>query len=219
MAKRVGLLLSGCGVFDGSDLHEAVLALLALDRAGASAICTALDREQHHVVDHMTQEEMEAPRNALVESARLARGHVVDLSSLHAGELDALIIPGGFGAIKNLSDFAFKGPGAQADPQVKRILEEMLGQGKPMGAIGIAAAALVNALAHHGPHVTIGTDLGTAAAIEIMGGHHHPCDVDQIHVDNALKIVTTPGYLLGPNIGQVSRGIERLVEQILDLSH
>jgi enhancing lycopene biosynthesis protein 2 len=217
MGKRVGVLLSGCGVFDGTEIHEAVLTLLALDRAGAEIVCTAPDAQQLHVVNHISSEQMNETRNVLIESARIARGNIVDLKNLTAAQIDALIIPGGFGAAKNLSDFAVKGPQAEVHPEVQRILEQMLAAGKPVGALCIAPATLTRALGKHAPEVTIGTDAGTAAAIETMGGRHISCNVDQIHVDTRHKIVTTPAYMLGPGIKDVAVGIEKLVQQVLAL--
>jgi enhancing lycopene biosynthesis protein 2 len=217
MARRVGVLLSGCGVFDGAEIHEAVLTLLALDQAGADIICTAPDMDQLHVINHVTREAMDQKRNVLVESARIARGDIVDVMELKASDLDALILPGGFGAAKNLSDFAEKGPEATVHPQVKRLLVELHTAGKPIGAICIAPATLTRALAEHEPIVTIGTDTGTAAAIEAMGGRHQNCEVDRICVDQANKIVTTPAYMLGPGIKDIAMGIEKLVSRVLEL--
>ena len=219
MKKRVGVILSGCGVFDGTEIHEAVLTLLALDRSEAAAVCAAPDMEQLHVLNHMTQEEMDEKRNVLVESARISRGEIIDLKSLQADDIDALIIPGGFGAAKNLSDFAVKGPDATVHPEVQRILQQMAQAGKPIGAICIAPATLVRALSDRAPEVTIGTDPGTAAGIETMGGRHIACRVDQIHVDTINKIVTTPAYMLGQGIKDVAAGIEKLVQKVLSLIH
>ncbi len=215
MSKKVGVLLSGCGVFDGSEIHEAVITLLALDRAGAQIICTAPDVEQMHVVNHLTQEVTDEKRNVLVESARIARGEIRDLAGVTAADLDALIIPGGFGAAKNLSDFAVKGPEATVNPEVVRILKEMTAAGKPVGAICIAPATLTRALSDLSPEVTIGNDVGTAAAIEAMGGRHHTCSVDMICIDERHRIVTTPAYMLGPGIRDVAEGIEKLVDRIM----
>lgn len=218
MTKRVGVLLSGCGVFDGSEIHEAVLTLLYLNRAGARVVCTAPNCEQFHVINHMTQQVMTEKRNVLLESARIARGDIRDLREVTSTDVDALILPGGFGAAKNLSDFAIKGPEAQVHPEVLRLLQEMRASQKPIGAICIAPATLVKALASQPLHVTIGTDVGTAAAIESMGGIHHLCEVDQICVDTVHKIVTTPAYMLGPSIADVAEGIEKLVAKVLELS-
>lgn len=218
MAK-VGVLLSGCGVFDGAEIHEAVLTLLALDRAGAEIVCMAPNVEQAHVINHLTQEVTAEKRNVLVESARIARGEIKDLKDVQAGDLDALIMPGGFGAAKNLSDFAFKGPQATVHPEVKRLLTDLAAAGKPIGAICIAPATLTKALADRKPEVTIGTDAGTASAIEAMGGRHKSCSVDMIHLDAGNKLVSTPAYMLGPGIKEVAQGIEKLVARVVELAN
>ncbi|BBO66836.1 glyoxalase [Desulfosarcina alkanivorans] len=217
MAKKIGVLLSGCGVFDGAEIHEAVLTLLFLDRAGASIRCMAPDTDQLHVINHLTQQTSDERRNVLVESARIARGEIVDLSTVAADDIDALIIPGGFGAAKNLSDFAVNGPGAQVHPQVQRLLGEMVDRSKPIGAICIAPATVVCALSGRSPRVTIGNDVGTAAAIASMGGEHADCGVADICVDESNRIVTTPAYMLGPGIKDVATGIEKLVDKVLSL--
>lgn len=217
MAK-VGVLLSGCGVFDGTEIHEAVLTLLALDRAGVEIVCMAPNVEQAHVINHLTQEVTAEKRNVLVESARIARGEIKDLKDVQAGDLDALIMPGGFGAAKNLSDFAFKGPEATVHPEVKRLLNDLAAAGKPIGAICIAPATLTKALADRKPEVTIGTDAGTASAIEAMGGRHKSCSVDMIHLDAGNKLVSTPAYMLGPGIKDVALGIEKLVARVVALA-
>jgi enhancing lycopene biosynthesis protein 2 len=217
MAK-IGVLLSGCGVFDGAEIHESVLTLLALDRAGAEIICMAPDMDQYHVINHLTQEVMEEKRNVLVESARIARGEIKDLKEVNASDLEGLIIPGGFGAAKNLSDFAVKGPDASVNPEVKRLLEEMVEADKPVGALCIAPATLTRALSNKSPEVTIGDDEATATAIEAMGGKHQACTVDKIHFDNKNKIVTTPAYMLGPGIKDVAEGIQKLVDKVVELA-
>ena len=217
MVKKVGVLLSGCGVYDGAEIHESVLTLLALDRAGAEITCMAPDMEQLHVIDHYTQTESDERRNVLVESARIARGDIRNLADVGAAQMDALIIPGGFGAAKNLSDFALKGPDATVHPEVQRVIGDMLAAGKPVGALCIAPATLVRAVADRSPEVTIGNDSGTAAAIGQMGGVHVDCTVDQAHVDAKNKIVSTPAYMLGPGIKDVAVGIENLVKTVLAL--
>lgn len=215
---KIGVLLSGCGVFDGAEIHESVLTLLALDRAGAGVICMAPDIDQYHVINHLTQEVTDEKRNVLVESARIARGEIKDLKEVSADNLDGLIVPGGFGAAKNLSDFALKGSDASVNPEVKGILEEMAAAGKPIGAICIAPATLTKALSEKKPEVTIGNDTDTASAIENMGGQHKTCSVDMIHLDKNNNIVTTPAYMLGPGIKEVAEGIEKLVAKVLDLA-
>ena len=215
---RIGVLLSGCGVFDGAEIHEAVLTMLALDRAGTEIVCMAPNVEQHHVVNHLTQEEMDEKRNVLVESARIARGEIKDLTDVQAADLDGLILPGGFGAAKNLSDFAFKGTDSTVHPEVKRILEEMSVATKPIGSIIISPAPLAKALSDKNPEVTIGNDQSTAEAIEAMGGRHQTCTVDMIHVDARNRVVSTPAYMLGPSIKDVAVGIEKLVDKVVELA-
>jgi enhancing lycopene biosynthesis protein 2 len=218
MLERIGVLLSGCGVFDGSEIHEAVLTLLALDRAGAEAVCLAPDMEQYHVINHLTREVAEEKRNVLVESARIARGRIRNLEEVGVDELDGLILPGGFGAAKNLSDFALKGKEATVHPDVARLLREMVDKGKPVGAICIAPATVAAALPDREPEVTIGSDEGTALAIEGMGGRHQACTVDIIHYDEKNRIVSTPAYMLGKSIKEVAEGIEKLVARVVELA-
>jgi enhancing lycopene biosynthesis protein 2 len=217
MTKRVGVLLSGCGVFDGSEIHEAVLTMLFLDQAGVDIVCTAPNIDHIHILNHLSNEEMNENRNVLIESARIARGDIIDLKDLNVQTIDALIIPGGFGAAKNLSNFAIAGPDAAVHPEVARILEQMAAAEKPIGALCIAPATVTKALGAHKPDITIGTDLGTAEAIEIMGGKHHQCNVEDICVDEKNKIVTTPAYMLGPGIKDIAVGIEKLVKKVLTL--
>jgi enhancing lycopene biosynthesis protein 2 len=218
MAKKIGVLLSGCGVFDGAEIHEAVLTLLFLDRAGAAALCMAPNVDQLHVINHLTQQVADEQRNVLVESARIARGEIQDVASVSAADIDALIIPGGFGAAKNLSDFAVKGPEAHVHPHVQRLLEDIMDHSKPIGALCIAPATLVRAVSNRSPRVTIGNDAGTASAIESMGGEHRICSVADICVDEKNRIVTTPAYMLGPGIKDVATGIEKLVTKVLSLT-
>lgn len=217
MKKKVGVLLSGCGVFDGAEIHEAVLTLLFLDRQGAEILCMAPDIPQAHVVNHLTQEEMKETRNVLLESARIARGEIKNLKDVKSADLDALIIPGGFGAAKNLSEFAFKGPGGAVDADVKRLLDEMLSDGKPIGAICIAPATIGMALKDRSPTLTVGMHEETVQALESMGVKHKTCMVNDIVCDEENRIVTTPAYMLGQGIKDVAQGIEKLVNTIVSM--
>lgn len=213
--KRIGVVLSGCGPFDGAEIHEAVITLLALDRNGAEAVCMAPDIEQHHVINHLNESISVEKRNVLVESARIARGNIKNIKQVSAAEIDGLILPGGFGAAKNLSNFAFKGKEADVNPDVAKIVRDMVDENKPVGAICISPAILTKILEDKTPEVTIGNDFGTIETIENIGGIHHVCSVDQIHIDRKLNIITTPAYMLGPGIKEVAAGIERLVEAVL----
>lgn len=218
MSARVGVVLSGCGFQDGAEIHESVLTLLALDRAGCEIRCYAPDVAQARVVNHFTGEETRETRNVLVESARIARGAIEDLSKANADDLDALILPGGFGAALNLSDFATQGADATVNPDLAALLKEVHAQGKPIGAICIAPGVVAATLRGEGPTLTIGNDPGTAAAIQACGASHEECPVEAFVVDRDQKIVTTPAYMLGPSIRHVAEGIERCVNEVLALA-
>lgn len=216
MKPRVGVVLSGCGVYDGAEVHESVLTLLALDRAGAEAVCLAPDTPQKHVVNHLTGQPAEGEsRNVLVEAARIARGKVKGLAGFDAGTLDALVLPGGFGAAKNLCDFAFRGADCDVNPEVARVVRAVHAAGRPVGAVCIAPVILAKLLGAEKPRLTIGTDPGTAAAIGKMGGEHVSCGGGKAVVDEERRLVTTPAYMLDSPISEVSTGIEKLVAELL----
>jgi enhancing lycopene biosynthesis protein 2 len=215
--KKIGLVLSGCGVRDGSEIHEAVLALLAIDRNGAEAVCMAPDMELSEV-NHLTMKETGAKRNVLVESARIARGTIRNIKDVRAADLDAIILPGGFGAVTNLCDFAAKGADAAIQPDVARLVREMAAAKKPIGAICIAPALIATLLGkEYAPSVTIGSDAGTAAAINQTGSKHVDCPVTEFVLDKEHKIVSTPAYMLATRISESATGIEKTVQAVLDL--
>jgi len=218
MAK-VGVILSGCGVYDGSEIHEAVITLLALDRAGAEAVCMAPDIDQMHVVNHLTGAVAEGEtRNVLVESARIARGKIVDIKEVTVADYDALLLPGGFGAAKNLCDFAVKGADCAVNPEVARLLNETVKAGKPLGAVCIAPALLAKVLGtEYAPSLTIGSDTGTAAAVQSMGATHIVCPVREAVIDREHKIVTSPAYMLAGRISEAADGIEETVRILLSM--
>ena len=216
---RVGVILSGCGFKDGAEIHESVLTLLALDRAGVETVCFAPDIAQAKVVNHLTGEDADETRNVLVESARIARGEISDVKQADAATLDALILPGGFGAAMNLCDFAMKGPEADVDEDVAALVRAVHAAGKPIGAICIAPALIAKVLGGDGsPTLTIGNDAGTAAALEACGADHEACPVEAFVVDADARIVTTPAYMLGPTIKYVAEGIEQCVAEVLKLA-
>ncbi|WP_347169880.1 isoprenoid biosynthesis glyoxalase ElbB [Pseudomonas salmasensis] len=218
MSKKIAVILSGCGVYDGAEIHESVITLLRLDQRGAQVECFAPDVAQLHVINHLTGEEMPESRNVLVESARIARGAVKDIGQANAADFDALIVPGGFGAAKNLSNFAVEGAGCSINPQVLALAEAFAEAGKPVGLICISPALAAKI---YGPGVTctIGNDAETAAALDKMGATHVECTVEDIVEDPARKLVSTPAYMLGKNISEVASGINKLVDRVLELTH
>lgn len=213
MPITVGVILSGCGFRDGAEIHEAVLTLLALDRMGVKARCMAPDIEQAKVVNHLTGKDAKETRNVLVESARICRGEITDIAKVKATELDALVLPGGFGAALNLSDFASKGAKAKVHAEVARLVRETHKAGKPICAICIAPGVIAAVLGKEKPTLTIGNDEDTASAVEACGAKHESCGVREFVVDKRNKIVTTPAWMLGPSIAHVAEGIERAVRE------
>lgn len=215
--KKVGVVLSGSGVYDGSEIHEAVITLLAIAREGAEAVCFAPDKTQTDVINHLTGDPMIESRNVLIEAARIARGSIQPLAQASANDLDALVVPGGFGAAKNLSSFASLGSECVVDAGLKRLALEMHQAGKPLGFICIAPAMLPK-IFDFPLRLTIGTDIDTAEVLEDMGAEHVPCPVDDIVVDEENKVVTTPAYMLAQNIAEAAVGIEKLVARVLVLA-
>ena len=218
MTKKMAVVLSGCGVFDGSEIYETVLTLLYLDQLDIQVQCFAPNIPQMHVINHVTQEvAVNEQRNVLVEAARLARGNIKDIAHANADEFDALIVPGGFGAAKNLSNFAVKGTELAVNPEFLAFAQAFYHSGKPVGLICIAPTM---SAAIFGPGVTctIGNDENTSTAIETMGGVHQACCVNEVVVDQQRKLVTTPAYMLAGRISEAAAGINDLVDQVIALA-
>lgn len=211
--KKFAVVLSGCGVFDGAEIHEATLTLLAIAQQGASYEIFAPDVDQYHVINHLTHQPVNEKRNVLVESARIARGKIKPLSQFNPAHFDALIFPGGFGAAKNLSTIAFDGPNAKVNPDVEKAVKGMHAAGKPIGALCISPALITRILGN--VEVTIGNDPGTAATIEKMGGKHVTTTHGEVTVDRKNKIFTTPCYMLDANIVQIYEGASNIIREVL----
>uniref|UniRef100_UPI00398EC4E6 glutamine amidotransferase-like class 1 domain-containing protein 3, mitochondrial n=1 Tax=Pristiophorus japonicus TaxID=55135 RepID=UPI00398EC4E6 len=222
---RVAVVLSGCGVFDGTEIHEASAILVHLSRGGAEAKMYAPNIPQMHVVDHVKGEPSEESRNVLVESARIARGRILDLEGLYARDHDAIIIPGGFGAAKNLSNFAVDGKDCHVIPDIERVITEFHRAQKPIGLCCIAPVLAAKVLP--GVEVTVGHEeeeggkwpyAGTAAAICAMGAKHMVSEVDRAHVDSENKIVTTPAFMCETKLHHIFDGIGEMVQRVLKLT-
>ena len=220
MAK-VAVVIAGSGVADGSEIHEATLTLLHLDDLGASYQCFAPDKPQHHVINHILGEEMDVEaRSCLIEAARIARGNIKPLSELNAASYDALVFPGGFGAAKNLCDFAFSGANCTVDTDVERAILEFHNADKVTTFICIAPVIAAHVYGKAGKKVklTIGDDPSTAAAVEKMGAQHVIAAVDEAVVDEKYLVVTTPAYMLGPAISNINKGIRLAMEETIRLA-
>jgi len=212
--KKFAVILAGCGVYDGAEIHEAVMTLYAIARQGASYECFAPDVKQHHVVNHLTGKEMPESRNVLVESARIARGKIRPLNSLEVRSFDAVIFPGGFGVAKNLCTYAFDGADCKVNPQVAEVIREAVSLRKPIGALCISPVMLAKVLGE--VDVTIGQDPGTARAIEKMGAHHKPTTHGQVIIDQKHKVFTTPCYMLDATITDIADGAGNIVKAMLE---
>ena len=218
MSKNVAVILSGCGVFDGAEIHESVLTLLALDQAGATVKIFAADQEQTKVVNHLTNEESDEKRNVLVESARIARGDIAALKELDVSIFDAVILPGGFGAALNSCDFAIKGPECSIHPEIERTLQEAHAADKVIGAMCIAPTTIAKALGSKAPKVTIGDATDVAAGLEALGAKHHDTIAEEIIIDEENKVVTNAAYMFDVKIASLFVGINKLVKKVLEMA-
>jgi enhancing lycopene biosynthesis protein 2 len=224
---KIGVLLSGCGVYDGAEIQEAVLTLLAIEEIEAEAVCISIDRDQHHVVNHTTGEEMSESRNMLIESARIARGAVKDIKDVDPADIDALIIPGGFGSAKNFTKWAFNGPEGEILPEVKLMLVNLMNIGKPIAALCVSPVVLAKALegSNYSPLLTIGTDkepseydiAGFAGGLQQTGMQTEMRSVREITIDKDNKIVTAPCYMMEASIVDIRKNIRSAVEALRDL--
>lgn len=213
--KKFAVLLSGCGVFDGAEIHEATLSLLAIARQGCSYEIFAPDTNQHHVINHITGEEMDETRNVLIESARIARGKIRNLKQFNPALFDGLLLPGGFGAAKNLSTWAFEGAGSSILPEVEEAITEMVALKKPVGALCISPVILAKIFGN--VNLTIGDDESTIDALESLGATHVYATHGEVVVDPGHKLITTPCYMLDATIDQIADGASNVVDAMIKL--
>ncbi|NQV03645.1 MAG: isoprenoid biosynthesis glyoxalase ElbB [Bacteroidia bacterium] len=211
--KKIAVVLAGCGVYDGAEIQEVVLTLLAIDNQGAACQCFAPDMQQAHVINHLKGEESDETRNVLEESARIARGEIKPLSEYNPETFDGLIIPGGFGAAKNLCDWAFKGDDCTVNPDVERAIQSTFQAGKPIGAMCIAPVILAKLF--KGTNLTTGQDPASAGFIEKMGNSYTETTHGEVVIDHEKKLYTTPCYMLDARISEVAAGTENIVREML----
>lgn len=221
---KIGVLLSGCGVYDGAEIHEATMSLLAIAEMGDEAVCISVDKDQHHVINHVTGEEMDQPRNMLVESARIARGTIQNINDVAPADLDALVIPGGFGSAKNFTKWAFEGPEGAILPEVKLLIINMLNIGKPIAALCVSPVVLAKALegSDFKPTVTIGSDQegspydiqGFSNGLTSLGLTTEMKTIREISVDPTTKIVTAPCYMMDASILDIRNNVKAALEAL-----
>lgn len=213
MKKKFAVVIAGCGVYDGAEIHETVLTLLAIDRNECTYTLFAPDIPQAHVVNHLTGEPTGEKRNVLVESARIARGVIFDLSLFDPADYDALLFPGGFGVAKNFCSYAFEGTTCKVEPLIERAIREMHRAGKPIGVMCISPVLLTRVLKH--VTTTIGNDSGTAGDLEALGGKHIVTSATEVISDKQNKVFSTPCYMLDSRISEIAAGVENLIRSML----
>lgn len=212
--KKIAVILSGCGSRDGSEIHEATLSLLAIDMNGLKYQCFAPNRNQTEVVNHYAQKQEDEKRNMLVEAARIARGDIKPLDQINVADFDALWIPGGLGAAKNLCSYFYEGLDMKVDAEVEAAVKAFNKAGKPIVALCIAPVILAKVL---GANVTSGKDAGTAMNIEAMGGKNTVCNYDEIAYDAEKRVIAAPCYMLDASIAQIWQGIKKAADKLAEI--
>lgn len=224
---KIGVLLSGCGVYDGAEIQEAVLTMLAIEEIEAEVVCISINANQHHVINHTNGEEMSESRNMLIEASRIARGAITEINDVSPADIDALVIPGGFGSAKNFTKWAFSGPNGTILPEVKLLLVNMLNVGKPIAALCVSPVVLAKALegSIFEASMTIGSDQEASSydikdfskGLQSLGTTTEMKSVREILVDKKNKIVTAPCYMMEASILDVRKNIRSAIEALRDL--
>lgn len=224
---KIGVLLSGCGVYDGAEIQEAVLTLLAIEEVGAESLVIGVDKNQHHVINHLNGEEMSDSRNMLVEAARIARGNIVEISNVAPADIDALVIPGGFGSAKNFTKWAFEGPEGEILPEVKLLLVNLVNIGKPIAALCVSPVVVAKAFEGSDiqPFMTIGSDNAPSPydiksfteGLEKSGAKTVMKTKNEINIDHVNKIITAPCYMMETNLVTLRSNIKDAVDALKNL--
>lgn len=224
---KIGVLLSGCGVYDGAEIQEAVLTLLAIEEIGAKAVCISVDKTQHQVINHTNGDEMNETRNMLIEAARIARGAVHNINTIDPVDIDALVIPGGFGSAKNFTNWAFDGPNGEILPEIKLLIINMVNIGKPLAALCVSPVVVAKALegSNIQPTLTIGSDQEASPydissfsdGLKQTGMQTEMKSVREILVDTENKIITAPCYMMDATVLDIRKNIRMAIEALRDL--
>lgn len=224
---KFGILLSGCGVYDGAEIHEATMTMLAIQEAGHDYQCLSINKDQHHVINHLTGEELDQTRNVMMEAARIARGDVKDLADFSVDNIDALVIPGGFGSAKNFSKWAFEGPDGEIEPSVKNLIAGMVAEGKPVCALCVSPVLVAKAFegTNIHPNLTLGSNAeaspydipGFHAGVESVGATTAMKTKTEVLVDVKNKIVTAPCYMMDATILDIRNNTRQAIEATLEL--
>ena len=218
---KFAVILAGCGSFDGSEIHETTLGLLAIDEQGGSYDCYAPNQEQGRTLNFYTKEVVATKgqagnRNILEEGGRIARGNIKPISELNIADYDAIIFPGGMGTVYNWCDYAEKGVNCTVLPEIAQAMETAYLSGKWVGAMCIAPVIVAKVLGKYGVHITIGNDPQTASNVIQMGAIHEERTATQACIDKEHHIATTPCYMLAKSIKEIYAGNTALIKGIID---
>ena len=226
---KIGVLLSGCGVYDGAEIQEAVFTLLAIEELGATYQGISINKEQHHVINHLTGETMNESRNMLVEAARIVRGNITDLDNTTIDELDILVIPGGFGSAKNFSNWAFEGANGEVLPEISELISKFISQKKPIVALCVSPVIIALALKNR-PQKAILT-LGSTKVpspytiqdfhngITSIGAEAIEKTINEINIDANYKIISAPCYMLDCTLPELKNNIFKAIEAAINLAN
>lgn len=224
---KIGVLLSGCGVYDGAEIHEAVFSLLAIEEKGFDATCIGVNKDQHHVVNHISGTEMDEKRNMLTEAARIARGNITDISDLNLDDIDGLIIPGGFGSAKSLTSWAFDGPDGKIIKEVKDLILKLIACQKPIIALCVSPVVISKALesSEFKANLTIGSNQekspydidGFKNGLEKTGVSVSMKTIKEINIDYENKIISAPCYMMEASILEIRNNIKQAVDAMAEL--
>lgn len=225
---KIGILLSGCGVYDGAEIQESVLAMLAIKTNGADYQCISINKNQHHVINHLNGEELKEERNMMIESARIARGDVKEISEINPSNIDALVIPGGFGSAKNFTNWAFNGPDGEILPEVKLLIVNMINAGKPIAALCVSPVVVAKALegSNIKSNLTLGNSVDNSpytisdfhAGVEKLGANSTEKSISDILIDDSNRIITAPCYMFDASIDEVNNNINQAIKALIALS-
>ncbi len=213
--KKIAVVLCGCGTLDGSEIHESVMTLLAIDRNGAEYQIFAPDADQFHVVNHITGQSVEEKRNMIVEAARIARGNIKPIEDCDVDEFDAIIFPGGNGSAKNLFNYALEGANCSVREDVCNLIRDFHKANKPIGALCIAPVMIAKVLVD--VTVTVGNDQGTIENVLSFGSKHQVTKQKDVCCDFVNKVFTTPCYMLPARISDIADCADNLVKEMLKI--
>jgi enhancing lycopene biosynthesis protein 2 len=218
----VGVLLSGLGHGDGSDVQETVLTTLYLQQAAADATFIAPGGAQLDVIDHHATKKVDERRDILIESSRATRKKILPLDQIDPAQLNALIIPGGLGAVKNLCDFFSAGENCRVHEGVRHLVGILVRRKRAIGVLSHGAVLLARILQNRQgitPTLTVGNDAEMAGHIQAMGGINVPTKADEALIDEQNRLVSAAGLISGGDLAVAARGIENLVRGVLELVH